>query len=56
MSVGPRLLLVLLELEGGWVTSAAPGTVLDLVNANPFDSSGLYTQLYMAGTYINAKS
>jgi len=54
MSVGPRVLLTLLELEGGWVTSSAPGQVLSLVNANPFDSSGLYTQLFMAGSYINA--
>ncbi len=55
-SVGPRVLLALLELKGGWVTNPAPSYQqqlfpLDIVG--PEYWQGLYHQLIMAADALN---
>ena len=52
-SVGPRVLLTLLEMHGGWVTAHAPGQV-----GNPFGlggpgAGGLYNYLFYAASFLN---
>ena len=53
-SVGPRVLLTLLEMHGGWVTARAPRQA-----ANPFgvagpSPTGLYPYLFYTASYLNA--
>jgi LasA protease len=54
-SVGPRVLLAILEMQGGWVTSAALGqTQIDypMGIVDP-SKSGLYKQAFYISSYLN---
>ena len=51
-SVGPRLLLALLEFYGGWVTQAEPQTYQPLGPANPYGEN-LFLQLGWTANRIN---
>ena len=54
-SVGPRVLLAILEMESGWVTSAAPAqTQIDFPMGYQDPSrSGLYKQAYSIATFMD---
>jgi LasA protease len=54
-SVGPRVLLTILEMESGWVTSAAPGqTQIDFpMGLQDPSRSGLYKQAYWIATFLD---
>ncbi|MBI1800210.1 MAG: LysM peptidoglycan-binding domain-containing protein [Chloroflexi bacterium] len=54
-SVGPRVLLALLEMQGSWVTQGSASATrlnypLGLINAN---RKGLYKQVWWAAEYLN---
>ncbi len=54
-SVGPRVLLALLELRGGWVTEASPSAEALLLPLGSWEPSGpgLYDQLSWAAVRLN---
>jgi LasA protease len=52
-SVGPRILLTLLEYYGGWVTRAQPQTYEPLGPANPYYDDTFLLQLSWAANRVN---
>jgi murein DD-endopeptidase MepM/ murein hydrolase activator NlpD len=52
-SVGPRVLLALLEHYGGWVTQAQPLSYQPLGSENPYYEASFYFQLSWAANYVN---
>lgn len=52
-SVGPRVLLALLEHYGGWVTQTQPETYQPLGVANPWYEASFFLQLGWAATRVN---
>jgi LasA protease len=52
-SVGPRVLLALLEHYGGWVTQAQPTSYQPLGPANPYYEQGFLLQLSWAANRLN---
>ncbi len=52
-SVGPRVLLALLEHYGGWVTQAQPFSYRPLGPANPYYEESFFLQLSWAANRIN---
>ena len=53
LSVGPRVLLTMLEMEGGWVTAQPPAQAPNGVGFGGPSDSGLYNQLFVAGEWMN---
>jgi murein DD-endopeptidase MepM/ murein hydrolase activator NlpD len=52
-SVGPRVLLTLLEYYGGWVTQPQPPTYQPLGPANPYYEEGFFLQLSWVANRVN---
>jgi LasA protease len=52
-SVGPRVLLTLLEYYGGWVTQSPPPLYTPLGTANPYYDESFYLQLSWAANRVN---
>jgi murein DD-endopeptidase MepM/ murein hydrolase activator NlpD len=52
-SVGPRVLLAILEHYGGWVTQAQPQTYLPLGPENPYYEESFLLQLSWAANRVN---
>jgi LasA protease len=52
-SVGPRVLLALLEHYGGWVTQAQPFSYQPLGPANPYYEESFFLQLSWAANHLN---
>jgi LasA protease len=52
-SVGPRVLLTLLEHYGGWVTQSQPFSYQPLGVANPYYEESFFLQLSWAANYVN---
>ncbi|TMC53299.1 MAG: hypothetical protein E6J26_08780, partial [Chloroflexi bacterium] len=53
LSVGPRVLLTMLEMEGGWLTAQQPGQARNSVGYGGPSDSGLYGLLFVAGEWMN---
>ncbi len=52
-SVGPRVLLTLLEMHGGWLTARMAGQVSNPFGLGSPSSAGLYQYLFYTASYLN---